>query len=93
MRPKLYLIILLFAFFTSCKKNDTQPNIETIQLGIIVGNDTTISPSVLKEPFNLISSNESIATAEKLDGEIKITAHKVGYTEITITDQNKKNKV
>ena len=80
MRQKLYLLIFFLALFASCKKNDVKPEIETIELGITLGNDTTISMSAIQEPFNIISSDENVATAEKQGDEIKITSHKVGYT-------------
>lgn len=93
MRQKLYLLIFFLALFASCKKNDVKPEIETIELGITLGNDTTISMSAIQEPFNIISSDENVATAEKQGDEIKITSHKVGYTEIKIINQNSKEQV
>lgn len=92
MKQPLYFIISLLVLFASCKKNDAQPNVETVQLGIILGKDTTISALAIKEPFDLIVSDENIASARKLGEEIKVTTHKVGYTEIKIIGQNKEQR-
>lgn len=93
MRPKLQLLVFFLALFAACKKNDVKPEIETIELGITLGNDTTVSLSAIQEPFSIITSDENVATAEKQGDEIKITSHKVGYTEIKIIDQNSKEQV